>query len=465
MVDHLRKTGRYEALWVDLQTARELSDPLPAFRSILNNIARAIENNGGSLEKIRPERVETWLQDPPNAVLSCLRWLSKKSKKPLVLFLDEADGLVGQTMVSFLTQLRDLYIGRPHQPAPHSLVLVGQRSVRDYILAHEERNAVAWLGTTSPFNITAETQTLEPFSQKEVRELLLKHTKETGQTWSKKATARVYELGQGHPWLTNALAEICTERLVEDRKKRIQSRHVEEAKERMIQERRTHIDSLIARLGEPRVRRIIEPMLLGDSLPVSDVDADLQYTAGLGLIRLHQGQWRVANPIYREVIPRVLNFSAQTSLPHQSSWFLRPDGKLDMPKLLAAWQEFWREDGHLAAEGFHYREAGPHLMLMAFFQRVINGGGRIDREYALGRGALDLLITWKGERHAVEVKVRRDERTEGRAVEQVGRYMESLGLKEGWVVLFDRRKTVGWDEKMFEREHRRGDARVVILGC
>jgi hypothetical protein len=132
---------------------------------------------------------------------------------------------------------------------------------------------------------------------------------------------------------------------------------------------------------------------------------------------------------------------------------------------MAAWQEFWREDGHLAAEGFHYREAGPHLMLMAFLQCVINGGGRIDREYALGRGALDLLVTWKGERHAIEVKVRRDERTEGKAVEQVGRYMESLGLKEGWVVLFDRRTSVGWEEKVFEREHRRGDTRVIVLGC
>jgi hypothetical protein len=98
-------------------------------------------------------------------------------------------------------------------------------------------------------------------------------------------------------------------------------------------------------------------------------------------------------------------------------------------------------------------------------QRVINGGGRIDREYALGRGALDLLVTWKGERHVIEVKVRRDERSEGKAVEQVGRYMEGLGVKEGWVVLFDRRTTVGWDEKVYEREHRRGDARVSVLGC
>jgi len=33
-------------------------------------------------------------------------------------------------------------------------------------------------------------------------------------------------------------------------------------------------------------------------------------------------------------------------------------------------------------------------MLMAFLQRVVNGGGRVEREYGLGRGALDLLIAW-----------------------------------------------------------------------
>jgi hypothetical protein len=144
---------------------------------------------------------------------------------------------------------------------------------------------------------------------------------------------------------------------------------------------------------------------------------------------------------------------------------VRADGKLDMRALMAAWQEFWREDGHLAAEGFRYKEAGPHLMLMAFLQRVINGGGRIDREYALGKGALDLVVTWKGERHVIEVKVRRDERSEGKAVEQVGRYMEGLGVKEGWVVLFDKRTTVGWDEKTFVKTEEREGRTIHVLGC
>lgn len=33
------------------------------------------------------------------------------------------------------------------------------------------------------------------------------------------------------------------------------------------------------------------------------------------------------------------------------------------------------------------------------------------------------------------------------------------------MVLFDGRKTVGWEEKVFEREYRRGKARVIVLGC
>ncbi len=465
MVRHFNRTGRYEALWVDLQRAREQADPSLAFRTLFGILALAQQTLRVPWSLPGEPQQERWLKDPASAVADYLRWMTQQSKKPLVLFLDEADGLVGRAMVSFLTQIRDLYVGRSLSPAPHSVVLVGQRAIRDYALSEEERQTVTWLGTTSPFNITAETQTLEPFTAKEVKELYLKHTRATGQPWSKKAVVLAYELGQGHPWLTNALAEICVERLVRDRSLCIQSKHIEAAKECMIQERRTHVDSLIARLHEDRVRRVLEPMLLGDSLPFSDIDADLQYVAGLGLIRLHQGQWRIANPIYREILPRVLSFAAQTSLPHQTSWYVKKNGTLDLPKLMAAWQEFWREDGHLAAEGFRYKEAGPHLLLMAFFQRVINGGGRIDREYALGKGALDLLITWKGERHLIEVKVRRDRRSEGKAVGQVKRYLDGAGMKEGWVVLFDLRNEVSWKEKLFVRTVRRTGTTIRVVGC
>jgi len=132
---------------------------------------------------------------------------------------------------------------------------------------------------------------------------------------------------------------------------------------------------------------------------------------------------------------------------------------------MSAWQAFWRKDGHLAAEGFGYREAGPHLMLMAFLQRVVNGGGRVEREYGLGRGALDLMIFWKAERYAIEVKIPRDTETETDALDQVIRYLDRAGLAEGWLVMFDLRKELPWTERLFLRDAKHAGRTIRVVGC
>ena len=212
---------------------------------------------------------------------------------------------------------------------------------------------------------------------------------------------------------------------------------------------------------------------------------------GLGLAVLRRGSLEIANPIYREVIPRALTFARQVTLAVEPAAFVRPDGRLDVRKLFTDWQVFWRKDGHLAAAGFGYREAGPHLMLMSFLQRVVNGlegpldpptggrgagapvpagdahpgGGRVEREYGLGRGALDLMIFWKADRHVIEVKVRRDTETEVEALDLVARYLDLCGLAEGWLVMFDLRKEPAWTEKLYLREVDHKGKKVWIVGC
>jgi AAA-like domain len=473
LVDHYNAEGRYAALWVDLQTAREQPDPLRAFTTVLNKLDQWV---GLELPELSPspER-ERWLEDPLTAVQRYLGDLAARVERPLVLLLDEADGLVGETMVSFLTQLRDGYIARDRSPFPHSVALIGMREVRDYAVSSEQRREMSWLGTTSTFNITAETQTLAPFTAGEVTELLDQHTAATGQRFEAPCCAAVHELSQGHPWLVNALADQVV-RDVRDRSVALTADHVDAARETIILERRTHIDSLLARLREERVRRIIAPMLTGAGLQADGLEDDLRYVQGLGLIRLEDGIWQVANPIYREVIPRALTFVMQTSIDQDPAWYVDADGGLDVAKLLRGFQAFWREDGHLAAEGFHYREAGPHLMLMAFLQRVVNSGGRVDREYGLGRGRLDLIVHWQGARQVIEIKLRRDTTTEAGAAEQLARYLDGLGLEEGWLVLFDLRKGPlsdraparegpRWEERLFERELEVEGKRVWVVGC
>jgi hypothetical protein len=462
---HLNDSGRWRALWVDLETAREQPDPATALSTVLETIDDALRLRHAELARPEKTELEAALRNPARALLEYLRRLSALDGRPLVLLFDEADGLVGPAMVSFLTQLRHAYIERSQTPLPSSVVLVGQRQVRDYIVNGEDRKALSWLGTTSPFNITAEATTLGAFTEAEVGELLGQHTAATGQRFEPKAVRRIWELAQGHPWLTSALADQIVGRDVEDRGTPVTALHVESAKETIILERRSHVDSLVARLREPRVRRILEPMLAGTGLPADVLDDDVSYLLGLGLVRMERGELQIANPIYREVIPRALAWTQQISMHQPTEWYVLPDGALDVPKLMAAWQAFWREDGHLAAEGFGYREAGPHLMVMAFLQRIVNGGGRVEREYGLGRGALDLMIFWQGERHAIEVKIRRDTETEAKALDQVARYLDRAGLGEGWLLLFDLRKEVAWADKLFARDVEYEKKTIRIVGC
>jgi len=463
LVEHLNQEGRFHAIWVDIQNARELPDPAAVFEAMLYDLDVAM---GRALPGLAlPQGASREVNPPQTFVLRYLRDLCARSPRPLVVLFDEADGLVGAAMVSFLTQLRQGYIDRRTTPFPHSMALVGMRQVRDYVLSPEERRPMRWLGTSSPFNITAEATTLAPFSADEVATLLAEHTADTGQLFQPEALARIHDLSQGHPWLANALADQIVARDVEDRSVTVTPLHVEAAKETLILERRTHIDSLIARLREPRVRRILDPMLAGGQTAEEVLDDDFAYVLGLGLLRKHEGKIEIANPIYREVIPRALTYIRQIQIPNEPRAYVRLDGSLDMPKLMADWQVFWRLDGHLAAEGFAYRESGPHLMMMAFLQRIVNGGGRVEREYGLGRRALDLLVEWRGARHAVEVKLRRDTETEAEAHRQLADYLDRLGLDEGWLVLFDLRSAGTWAERLTTRMVQLGPCRIHVVGC
>jgi hypothetical protein len=382
-----------------------------------------------------------------------------------VLLFDEADGLVGRAMVSFLAQLRAGYLDRSREPFPSSVALIGLRPVRDYALAEADGRAVSWLGTTSPFNISAEAATLGPFTQDEVAELLTQHTLATGQRFEPAAAEHIFALGAGHPWLTSAMADQIVARDVTDRAVAITVANVELAKDSIIRDRRTHIDSLVARLREPRVQKILAPMIAGEVTGGDVLDDDVAYVVGLGLLAEDSGRLVVANAIYREVIPRALVHVQQLQLAQETAWYVRGDGSLDVDKLLRSFQDFWRRDGHLAAEGFGYREAGPHLLLMAFLQRVVNGGGRIEREYGLGRRALDLMLHWRGARHAIEVKLRRDTETENEALDQVVDYLDLAGLDEGFLVLFDLRSTMSWHDRITVRDVTHAGKRVRILGC
>ena len=257
-----------------------------------------------------------------------------------------------------------------------------------------------------------------------------------------------------------------------DRERPITAAAILEAQERLIVRRDTHIDDLANKLREERVRRVVEPILTGADQQEWSTE-DIAYVHDLGLAaRDADGPLRIANPIYAEVVPRYLNYAVQAGLTQETAWYVGADGALDVPGLIAAFQAFFREHSEHWVQRFEqYHEAGPQLLLQAHLQRVVNGDGRIEREYALGRGRTDLLIVWpqdgRERRYVVECKVRRGdlERTIAEGVVQTRAYVDRCAAEAGHLIVFDRSAERTWEQKIFRREAPPGNgASVTVWG-
>ncbi|WP_295539912.1 ATP-binding protein [uncultured Thiohalocapsa sp.] len=442
LMEHLNRGSDYQALYVNIETAQTArQDVSRGMRTICGAIGASAQGILGE------ERLFDWIDQGfarrgADGVLTDLltRW-SAAAEHPLVLLLDEVDALIGDTLVSLLRQLRTGYTQRPGLPFPQSVVLCGVRDIRDYrIHARSEPEPITG---GSAFNVRAKSLRLGDFSLAEARALLAEHSAETGQVFTSEALTRVWELTQGQPWLINALAyQACFERREgRDRSQPITLAMIDAAKEDLIRNRVTHLDQLADKLSEERVRRIIEPMLAGEALGQLPLE-DLEYLIDLGLLRQQGGGGiEIANPIYREVLPRTLAEVPQASLPQIAPTWLDTQGQLDPSLLLDAFLAFWRQHGEPLLGSAPYHEIAPHLVLMAYLHRVVNGGGTLEREYAIGAGRMDLCLRYGSVTLGIELKVWRDGRpdpiTEG--LTQLDGYLNGLGLDTGWLVIFDRR--------------------------
>ncbi len=476
LTEELNRTGNYRAVYVNVeagQAARENVDA--AMRAILDELADAADEFLG--DAMPEERMDAILRQAGGwrALGNMLEEWSQAGERPLVLMMDEIDTLIGDTLIAVLRQLRSGYRKRPAS-FPQSVILCGVRDVRDYRIHSAKYKEIITGG--SAFNIKAESLRLGNFTRDEIERLYAQHTAETGQEFAAEVFPLVWELTAGQPWLVNALAYEACFRMPEgkDRSHPITVALIEQAKENLILRRDTHLDQLARQLEEARVRRVIEPMLAGKEERRHSPE-DVQYVIDLGLItretngREAQGL-QVANAIYREVIPRELAFGTQLGFEtsHQPAWYIAPDGSLDMMKLMKEFQQFFRENSEVWLERFDYKEAGPHLLMQAFLHRIVNGGGDIRREYGLGRGRTDLLITWPYQddvqRIVVELKIARSapDKVIAEGLAQTADYMDRSDATEGHLVIFDQRQRRKWSEKIFHRARTYQKRRIMVWG-
>ena len=468
LMHHLNRQGKHRALYVNIEAAQaargNVEEGVSAMCNVMANTAKLY---------LQDHNLHQWLYQgegasaPATSRFSALlmQWAlhdpqQPESPRPSVLLLDEVDALVGDTLISLLRQIRAGYAQRPNA-FPQTVVLCGVRDIRDYRI-HTPHQEIITGG--SAFNIKAESLRLGNFTREETIALWKQHTQDCGQVFDGAIWNELWEDTRGQPWLVNALGYECTwkDKAARDRTIPITLERYKQARERLIYSRATHLDALADKLRESRVNRIVAAILSGEDITERFPDDDLQYVEDLGLIRTRP-ELTISNRIYREVLPREITSPIQTVLHYPQPWFLTPQRKLDMEKLLSAFQQFFREHSDAWMDGFTFKEAGPQLLMQAFLQRIVNGGGRISREYGLGLKRTDLLIEWpideqQGflgpvQRIVIELKLLKPNRSletvEREGIIQTANYAQQCGVDEAHLVIFDRRPKMSWEKRIW----------------
>ena len=460
----INDAGEAVACYISVERCQGLMEVERAMPAICSSIRERARKFAIPVPEVNSVDASSMLSD------ILLNWSILIAPKPLIVLFDEVDVLEGEVMISFLRQLRDGFSDRGIGKFPVSIALVGMRDLKDYITASKGGKAP---NPGSPFNIKEDSAKLSNFQKEDITHLFAQRTAENGQQITQEALDYVYDQSQGQPWIVNSLFKRATLHILgEQSTETVTVEHVEQAREQMIEARETHLDALGERLKDPRIRRVVEPVITGEFNPdLGRSNPDVMLAMDLGLVRwTSETGLTISNPIYTEILTRHLNSGYHDILPPPSSWqWQKPNGDMDMDKLLEAFQRFWRRHADIWEEKADYTEAFPHLLLMAFLQRILNGGGRIERECAAGRGRMDLSIEYKGQWFIIEIKLihyydnPQEVRKEG--LEQIRDYRDTFSpYAPAYLLIFDRRpktKEKSWDERIsWEQE---GD--VTVLRC
>jgi hypothetical protein len=372
-------------------------------------------------------KLPRWPEAPPgNRIGAALSAWAQESPRPLVVFLDGIDSLPRGVRTSVVCQLR---AGKPRSPRafPWSL---GVASLRG---PHEEDG-----GSMGASNLEGDAVPLPAFSRDDVGSIFAQLKEPTGAETLPGAVERAFELTQGNPFLVCVLAQRLAEQK-QGQRRPVMASDVERARDALLEQRGGYLDELEGRIREARLRAVLEQIMVDT---VRDLPAeDVRVTVDLGLVRrTSDGRLVIANPIYLGLVRRSLPGAARSIFPAEQPPWVGPDGRLNPPRLLDAFLEFWRRHGEELFSTAPYNELSP-LVLTAFLHRVVTSGGMIEREYAIGRGRMDVCIRQGGEALAMVVKVRRDREPDPvvEGVTQVEDALDRLGIETGWLVVFDRR--------------------------
>jgi hypothetical protein len=449
----LHEQGRYRALCVNVEAARTMrNNVLGGILEILEQFKRAIVNQFGEHDQslsFLKNLLSHKNHAGPAIFTDFLQFLCQSSTRPLILFIDKVDSLVGDTLLSVLHQIDAGYALRAHA-FPHSICLVGLRDVRDYTIWSKEKQLIVEAKNVLKMQLVS--LLLPNFIKDQVRELYLQHTHETGQKFTPEAIDYAFMVTRGNPWLVNVLAYQATQ----NRSLLVTKKVFQHAKEAL---RGMEVDGFVDYLQEPLAHAVI------DTIIETDIKHDVSIVSGICNVESVKNKARdIANFIYQEIIPGSIRYTTHAINRLDVANFeiyQNADGSLNLGKVFEFFQEFYQEHCTMWLSECPYIASRPHLSFLLFLQCIVAGPvmnivggdtqttcppgrgqdresvGMLYQEYVAETRSVNVVLLWRMKRIVILLK---RVPFEDDAIEQhtIAEYITKHNAAEGHVVFFDR---------------------------
>ena len=378
--------------------------------------------------------------------------LVEASEKKMVLLIDEVDkSSNNQLFLSFLGVLRDKYLNREDTPTFYSVVLAGVHDVRSLKLKISPDSEKK---LNSPWNIAADFEVDMNLQPAEIRPMLEEYARDRNVALDAQTLAeRLFYHTSGHPFLVSKLCKIFDEKTLPQKAERIWTTDdVDQNARQLTQESNVNFDDLSKNLDNNEdLYQLTQDVALGNrrlDFNTNDWVANLGVLYGIFANR--NGQLAIHNRIYQEVITSKMSFSAMRlngpMLQRYDDAFWLPGNQLNIRKVLLKFQEMMREEQNQKNEGFLEREG--RLLFLAFLKPVLNGHGYAVKEPQTSEEKrLDVFVTYHEHRYVVELKLWYGEKAHENGLDQLTDYLDRMGLEEGYLLIFDHRKSKQWIDR------------------
>ena len=373
------------------------------------------------------EQVQRFLKDGEN-------W------QKVILIIDEFDGIPKSALKGFLHAFRHTYISHASIQCPHSLGIVGVKSIAQ--LDYDR--------SVSPFKIQDDFA-LSNFTLVQMQELFGQYTDDVGQVFDPEVIESIHKQTGGQPFLVNRFAQILTEEMDIPKTEILTMTHFSQAHQLLLEERNTNLTHLTTNIRRNRrfENFLMRIVLYEEGVPFTLRNELINELTTYGVLtRGTDRMCKIANPIYLHCILQafkpLFNGLERDYFPEATDRFqyLTDTGQIQMERLLDNFRDF------IARVGFRILQVpdtpqefiGQHLLFAYLDQFVTSVGGVMYMEVPTGRGRMDLIIFHNQKKYVIETKIWRSDRyyTEGK--QQLAAYLSTESVAEGYYIVFDHRE-------------------------